>query len=211
MESLSFSLLKVWYSIRVQNKSLVDIGKVNPAQCLFAQPPPLPTAVPATKKPVYKLGRYDTALFVNDLSEEFTGKTDLKGNSYLFGVRYSRVCLHQFTAHTIGQLRLIFQPISNMRGPQGSQPYLMYVQRFDKVHKVEPTGLQRLQRKFVDAEMTERYGGVVDLIRLRKPVEVCPYFGQDAHSGLTVENSMEISNEFTLNHSGDPEDDYIFS
>jgi hypothetical protein len=119
--------------------------------------------------------------------------------------------LTESTAHTVGQLRLIFQPISTVRGSQANEPYLIYVQRFDPVSKTEHTGLQRLQRKFVDKERTIRFGGVVDLIRLRKAIEVCPYFGEEAHSALTMENSMEISNEFTLNHSGDLEDDYIFS
>jgi hypothetical protein len=85
--TLPFSALKVWFSIRVQNKSVIDIGKVNSAQCLYAQPPSAPTAESSS----YKLGRCDTALFVNNLSEEFIGKTDLKGTSQLLD--YLRVCL----------------------------------------------------------------------------------------------------------------------
>lgn len=79
-ESLDFSCIKIWFSIRIQNKSLIQKGQVNPSQNLFAQPPPGQDS-PRTR---YTLGRYDTCLFINDTTKEFIGKADLKGKFLLF-------------------------------------------------------------------------------------------------------------------------------
>ena len=104
---------------------------------------------------------------------------------------------------------MIFQPKS-ARGEQSQQPWLLYVTPFEKIHVTEHTGLQRLQRKSNGHNGAENFGTVVEMIRVRKPVDVTPYFGEAAHPELTCENSMEISNQFLLNHC-DIEDDFIFN
>ena len=86
-------------------------------------------------------------------------------------------------------------------------PYLVYVQRFDPVHRgarmVDPSsGLIRLRRAM---NARNRTGAVVDVLHARSGVSVLPYFGEKINDAYTCKNSMELSVFFNLNKYADKE------
>lgn len=68
---LGFSSIRVWWNIKVQNRSLQHPGTVKKAATLCAQPPDASSG--------WKLGRCDFALLLNDALAAFDGKANLKG------------------------------------------------------------------------------------------------------------------------------------
>lgn len=68
---LSFDTIRVWYTLKVQTRSLSFPGKINKPASISAAPP--------NESDGWELGRCDFALFINDLSKEFKGKADLIG------------------------------------------------------------------------------------------------------------------------------------
>jgi len=76
--------IRVWISLKVQTKSLLRPGKVNRAATIFAEPPQFERNRPVHSKEVeFKGGRYDCALFINDMNIPFHGRANLKGESRL--------------------------------------------------------------------------------------------------------------------------------
>lgn len=66
---LNFENIRVWFSLRVQTKSLLQPGRVNKAASISAEP----------ASEVWPLGRHDCALFINDMKESFDGRATLQG------------------------------------------------------------------------------------------------------------------------------------
>lgn len=83
---LPFTSIRVWYTIRIQNKSLLEPGTIADALTLSAEPPSFRPDPEDRCSNLSKLkwarGRYDCALFINDMQKPFHGKANLKG-SYL--------------------------------------------------------------------------------------------------------------------------------
>lgn len=87
---LSFNTIRIWYKVKVQTKSLFEPGLVNKAATLFAEPP---SSLSEEEEESLQMrqsgiklqdiawirGRYDCALFVNDMSKHFEGRANLKG------------------------------------------------------------------------------------------------------------------------------------
>jgi hypothetical protein len=67
---LPFDKVRVWFSIRVQTKSLLSPGRVNKAAAIAACPPSNDT---------WSHGRCDCALFINDVQKPFSGHANLMG------------------------------------------------------------------------------------------------------------------------------------
>lgn len=107
------------------------------------------------------------------------------------------------TDHCVGQVRIIFQPITDNALPE---PYLVYAQRFDCAHAASGpnphSGLFRLKRAM---RGTVRLGAVVPAAQIRCAVEVAPFFGTKIHERMSCTNSMEASKAFNLNTYSDKE------
>jgi hypothetical protein len=105
---------------------------------------------------------------------------------------------HQFSGHTIAQIRLILRPI----GKSGTQwswkdRFLTYVHRFDISDRDPATRLHLLKR--AKRSNGTRIGDIIPVAQLRAPVNVVPRFGASADNRLTPYNSMEHASEFWLN------------
>jgi hypothetical protein len=77
---LDFTHIRIWFSMRVQTKSILKPGNVNKPATIFASPPPLPQERNHSThhKNSWPVGRYDCALFINNMAEPFLGKVNLQ-------------------------------------------------------------------------------------------------------------------------------------
>jgi hypothetical protein len=112
--------------------------------------------------------------------------------------------------HSVGQLRLIFQPILSDGQCLGSEPhssYLVYAQRLDCTRSDPSSGLFRLKRASSanPSAPFQRLGAVVELSQIRCAVHVAPYFGQVANQSFSEKNYTEISKYYNLNKYSDKE------
>ena len=192
---LPFDDVMVWCSLRVQTRSLDD-GSVNDPRRLNAM---LPTNL-------WPLGRYDTALFVED-STNPTVSPDVGLAGKAFRSDFPNSCLF-FPGYFIAQIRLIFHPIWNAE-VSNTPTYLLYAQRFDVIPQLtanpptranvpDPvTGLYLFKRAL--RTDNSRIGGIIPLSHFRIPAQLVPRFGRKADKRLTSKNSMEWSLEFFLN------------
>jgi hypothetical protein len=127
--------------------------------------------------------------------------------SFRYHVRYE----HSSAGHTFAQLRVNFQPIA--RG----YPFLVYAQHFDIIPQLHTLTEDTTRGHFPDP-ISRLYilkcairsdgtwiGGIVELSRVRVPVELVPRFGERADHRLTKTNSLECSTEFSLNRYSDKE------
>jgi hypothetical protein len=73
---INFESIKIWHSVKVQTRSVLQPGKSNKPATICAMPP-----TDQTKGWVF--GRCDFALFINDKEREFRGKANLEGASRL--------------------------------------------------------------------------------------------------------------------------------
>lgn len=81
---LGISRMKVWFSIKVQTKSLVQPGRINKPATICAEPSNAPTHRafdPGAINVDWIAGRYDFALFMNDAEKAFEGHANLRGKS----------------------------------------------------------------------------------------------------------------------------------
>lgn len=121
------------------------------------------------------------------------------------------MALHALSDHTVGQIRIIFQPITANGTRVDGSDYLVYAQRFDSVRSsglCEPaSGLFRLKRAESNRQNTprRRLGAVVEANRIRCGVHVAPYFGATAHREYTKKTYAEVSTLFNLNKYSDKE------
>jgi hypothetical protein len=74
--TLPFENIRIWYTIKVQTKSLTEPGKTSRPRTLCAEPKSTESGWP--------YGRYDCALFINDLEAPFKGKANLRGGVLTF-------------------------------------------------------------------------------------------------------------------------------
>lgn len=123
-------------------------------------------------------------------------------------------------AHTVVQLRLIFQPVSFTKNR--NDPYLAYVQPFEVVRQANPShpqtkgifpvpshGMYALRRAHL--ETGERDGHVIPLTSIRTDIEVTAKFSErPTDQSLNCYNILEKSNGFLLNHFCDKEIFYMF-
>ncbi|KAJ7203716.1 hypothetical protein C8J57DRAFT_1259579 [Mycena rebaudengoi] len=164
-------------SVRVQVKS-PHKSRPLAAQNLQAQPP-------GTGE--WEYGRYDTVLLCDDPESIWPGeglRDGLKG-------------------HTVAQIRLIMRPVWGKSKPP-TTAYLMYAQRYDIVSQNgTATGCELLTGMYILKQATRsdgsRLGDIVDVKRIRIPVELIARFGQKADKRFTPFNSLECSTEVRLN------------
>jgi hypothetical protein len=77
---LGFDTIKMWFSMKVQTKSLFKPGETNKPITICAEPPFNAVAQHSVSdKVIWKYGRYDSALFINDDTNVFIGKANLQG------------------------------------------------------------------------------------------------------------------------------------
>jgi hypothetical protein len=107
-------------------------------------------------------------------------------------------------------------PVKGLQEVLGTESYLAYVQRFDVVPQINPSFSTRpgpypdpatsmyLLKRSTRADGSH-LGGIVSLDQVRAPLDVIPNFGAKANSRLTMETSMEYSQEFWLNKYFDKE------
>lgn len=82
---LPFDSIKIWYTLKVQTRSLSQPGRVTKPSTICAEPPGVRTLnEDGDPNEIWIEGRYDFALFINDMSAEFHGKANLKGESLIF-------------------------------------------------------------------------------------------------------------------------------
>lgn len=95
---LPFTYIRVWFTIRVQTKSLLEPGTVANALTLSAEPPSFSTDPEQRCSNLAKLrwdrGRHDCALFINDMGKPFSGKASLKGQLSLDSLMYMLTAAH---------------------------------------------------------------------------------------------------------------------
>jgi hypothetical protein len=70
LKPLDFTHIKVWHSIRVQNKSVIRSGEVLKASCLKATPP----------TETWPHGKFDYCIFSDDPKAPFKGQVSLEGS-----------------------------------------------------------------------------------------------------------------------------------
>jgi hypothetical protein len=77
---LEFDSIRVWFSLRVQTRSVLTPGDVNKPATIYAEPPSRSQNGKACRqKTTWSKGRYDCALFINDDKAAFFGKVNLTG------------------------------------------------------------------------------------------------------------------------------------
>lgn len=93
---MPFERINVWYTIKVQTKSLVEPGRVTKPTTMCAEPPGSKmeqSTGASTVTRVWDLGRADCALFINDITSEFAGKANLKGRFSSFPAYVTNIML----------------------------------------------------------------------------------------------------------------------
>lgn len=200
VSNVPFNRIRVWYNIKVQTMSLTEPGNTSRPQTICAEP---------KSAGRWPFGRHDCALFINDMEETFNGKANLQSKPFILPA--PAIVQLRFIDHCTGQLRLIFQGITNndRSNYHEASSYMVYAQRFDCVRSrgmiVNPsTGLIRLKR--AKQRNGERLGAVVEATRIRSTISVLPFFGKETHGRYTSENSMDFSVQFNLNKYANKED-----
>ena len=194
-DRLPFNDVAVWYSIRLQTRSLDD-GLITEPRRLVARPP----------CDSWPLGRYDSVIFSHDsanpLSSPGVGLDGMSAKTWQ--LRF----LHLFLGFTVAQIRLILHPIWDIQ-PADNPLYLIYAHRFDIIPQpstatptctVAPnptTGLYLLKRA-LRSDQT-RIGDIIPLSHCRMPAQLVPHYGVKADTRLTSTTSMEKYKEFFLN------------
>lgn len=79
--TLDFQKIRIWFSIKVQTRSLLEPGHANKAETIMAEP--------SSEGSLWPLGRHDCALFFNDQDKPFEGRANLQGK-IIHLVRYLR-------------------------------------------------------------------------------------------------------------------------
>jgi len=85
--------------------------------------------------------------------------------------------------------------------------YLTYVQRFDIIPQSSQSGRRPIPDPVTGMYVLKRarradqsyMGDIIPLTQFRMPVQLIPRFGAVADRRLTMETSLEYSNEFFLN------------
>lgn len=115
--------------------------------------------------------------------------------------------------HTVGQIRLIFQPIDSrqMSTESDDSKYFVYADRLDPVRSdglCDPkSGLFRVKRiRDIRRDAPrKRLGAVVAATRIRSAIHVAPDFGATAPTNYTEKTFTEISKYLNLNKYSDKE------
>jgi hypothetical protein len=87
LPTLEFTHNRVWHTLKVQTKSLAEPGRVNTPITIHAEPPSGSHKRDSQNRQEtrnWKYGRYDCALFINDIDKPFERKANLIGESNRF-------------------------------------------------------------------------------------------------------------------------------